>query len=469
MPKQVTKIQYPDSLDIKHYSKKHFWRASSEVVGLNSGVWAFDRYVTKSDFAYISKETIKANFSHGFVWDNDQIGTNLFLHPYHGSLYYNAARSNGYGYLASSMFAFGGSLMWEMFCENEYPSINDIIATPIGGTAFGEISYRASDMILDDRKTGAERLGREAAALLIAPTRGLTRILNGDAWKKRRTSGRQFGIPPISVEISTGVRGLELKDEILDEGVGLATGLSVEYGERYESHGLSPYDYFVVRGNLNIQKGQPMLGSVSVLGRLWSSDLIDSKKDYFNIGIYQHFDYYDSDTISDVSNKIPYKFGTPASFGVGLIHKSKRFANWDFNSFIHFNGVLIGGSLSDHYLVDKRDYNLGSGFSWHSGVSIAYKDIAALAWKHVGFRLFSWKGYPQDFNLESAMESEINYQGDKSNTTLNTSNVRFDLKLRRQLYLTSEYSIYRRSTHYAYFDDVYSWSSEGKLQLTYKF
>lgn len=53
--------------------------------------------------------------------------------------------------------------------------------------------------------------------------RGLTRIINGDAWKRRSTSGKQFGVPDVSVDVSLGIRTLELKDEILDKGVGLAS------------------------------------------------------------------------------------------------------------------------------------------------------------------------------------------------------------------------------------------------------
>jgi hypothetical protein len=81
--------------------------------------------------------TIKKNLKGGFVWDNDQMGTNMFLHPYHGNLYYNSARSRGFNYWESGLFALGGSAMWELFMENEYPSINDIIATPIGGLSLG--------------------------------------------------------------------------------------------------------------------------------------------------------------------------------------------------------------------------------------------------------------------------------------------------------------------------------------------
>ncbi|MDE7237472.1 MAG: DUF3943 domain-containing protein, partial [Paramuribaculum sp.] len=120
----------PDSVDVARLSEKHFWRAAGTVFGSNMSLWAFDRYVQHGDFAYINLHTIKENFRHGFKWDNDKLGTNMFLHPYNGSLFYNAGRANGYSYWGSGLFAIGGSAMWELFMENEYPSTNDIIATP---------------------------------------------------------------------------------------------------------------------------------------------------------------------------------------------------------------------------------------------------------------------------------------------------------------------------------------------------
>lgn len=50
--------------------KKNFLRATGEVIGMNIGLWAFDRYALKGHYAYISFETIKENFKHGFEWDN---------------------------------------------------------------------------------------------------------------------------------------------------------------------------------------------------------------------------------------------------------------------------------------------------------------------------------------------------------------------------------------------------------------
>lgn len=181
--------------NFKYKRKKNFILAASETFGMNMGLWAFDRYVFKGHYAYISFKTIKENFKHGFEWDNDHLNTNMFAHPYNGSLFFNAGRSNGFNFWQSELFAISGSAMWELFMECEYPSTNDIIATPIGGAALGEIFYRTSDLILDDRATGANRFGRELASFIISPIRGVTRIITGEAWKKRAISGREFTPP----------------------------------------------------------------------------------------------------------------------------------------------------------------------------------------------------------------------------------------------------------------------------------
>lgn len=458
-----------DSLDLQYYSKKNGWGAAAQIFTLNMSIWAFDRYIMKEDFAYIGFNSISDNLKKGFYWDNDQIGTNMFLHPYHGSLYYNSARSRGFNYWESGVFALGGSAMWELFLENEPPSTNDIIATPIGGMALGEVLYRASDLVYDDRKRGGERFKREFFGFLISPSRGLTRIINGDAWKKRSTSGRQFGIPEISAEISAGIRVLELQDEILDKGIGFTTTVSVEYGDRYEDESTKPFDYFTIQANLNIQESQPMLGQINIIGRLWASQLVDSSKDYLGIGVYQHFDYYDSDTISKKSNEIPYKLAAPATVGVGLIHKSKRFADWNFNSYVHLNGIILGASLSDHYRVSNRNYNLGSGFGWKTGINISYKDKIGVSWLYEGYRLFTWKGYAERTDLDNVDYEHLNAQGDNSNATFNLTTFRVDLKLRDKIHLTGTATGYRRSTHYRYYNDVYSVTAEGRLMLTYKF
>lgn len=467
---QIATPRAADSLDIAFYARKKGFQAGTMVFGINMGVWAFDRYVRKADFAYINMHTIKDNFKHGFVWDNDAMQTNMFMHPYHGNLYYNSARSNGYNYWQSGLFAFGGSFMWEMAMENEFPSTNDILATPIGGMALGEVMYRVSDLILDDRRTGWSRFGLEFASFLISPMRGLTRIINGDAWRRRSTSGKQFGVPDVSVDVSVGIRTLELKDEILDKGMGLASEINIEYGDRFDVEETKPYDYFSIKANLNWQAEQPVLGQLNIIGRLAAKELVNNAKHYLSLGLYQHFDYYDSDTISAVSAKTPYKFCTPASFGGGLIYKRKLARKWDIDAYAHLNAILLGGALSDYYQVDERIYNLASGYSTKVGFHFVYKkDKFAASTTYEAYQMFTWKGYPKDIDWDNVESKTLNAQGDRSRAILHATGLRLDFKLRNQLYLTTTFMNYTRNTKYKYYRDVFSSTSEGRLMMTYKF
>lgn len=278
---------FRDTTDCK---KKHFWKAAGETFGLNVGLWAFDRYVLKGHYSYISLKTIKANFKHGFDWDNDHLSTNMFAHPYHGSLYFNAGRANGFNFWQSELFALGGSAMWELFMESEYPSKNDIIATPIGGAALGEVFYRTSDLILDNRTSGGERFGREALAFLISPMRGLTRIITGEAWEKKPVVGNEFGKPPYQLAISLGTRFLTSHDNDRFFKAGASARINLEYGDRYASS-LRPYDYFSLLLDLNAMKTQPLLSRVEIMGSLLSKEVIDTEKSNLTLGMYQHFDF----------------------------------------------------------------------------------------------------------------------------------------------------------------------------------
>ena len=465
---QIVPSLPPDSLDLAYYGKKQLGRSIAGVLGVNTAIWSFNRFVMREDFAFINKHTIRENFRRGFVWDNDNLGTNMFFHPYHGNLYFNAARSNGYNYWQSGLFAFGGSAMWELFMESEYPSTNDIIATPIGGMALGETFYRISDLILDDRSMGRERTGREVAAFLVSPMRGLMRIINGDAWRHRPTSGRQFGIPDLSVAFSVGTRVLELEKEILDRGVGIASEVSVEYGDRFSTERERPYDFFTMNVGLNIQKSQPFLGQVNLVGRLWNRELMEKTDMVLNAGLYQHFDFYDSNVISDVSSIVPYRIAIPASVGGGMQFQCQKVGNWEFSASMYGNGILMGAVLSDHYRLADRNYNIASGFGTKSGLMANYqkgKFIASLS--HEFYRFFTWKGYDRDIDWAMVDSKSLDAQGDESQSSVHICELRLDYRLMKRLFITGSLMHFHRDTNYRYYSDVRSSSTSARLMLTF--
>lgn len=454
----ITQPTLPDSADLRLLSHKSFWRASAETVGFNLGLWAFDRYVQKGHYAYISWNTIKENFRHGFEWDDDHLHTNMFDHPYCGSFYYNAGRSNGFNFWQSELFAIGGSAMWELFMECEYPSTNDIIATPIGGAAIGEVLYRTSDLIIDDRTTGAARFGRELAAFVVDPMKGFTRIVTGRAWKHRPTTGRRFGIPPVSVQLSAGARLLALYGNDNGMRAGGVLEVDIEYGDRYAEKTHAPYDYFSFLMELQAIRTQPLISRVEIMGRLLSKEVVDRRNFNLNVGLYQHFDYFDSDTIHPERKDaaifpcaVPYKMGTPASVGGGIMARyAPPGGRMAFDGFLHVNGVLLAGILTDFYRDYHRNYNWGSGFSVKAGINWALtSDLLSLTIANQHYFIYTWQGYDPNYNWSLTPEgAPVDVQGDDSNSTFNHLEFIANYRLTGKLYLSGGLDFYSRTTRY---------------------
>lgn len=475
---------YNDSLfhsqNKKTPANKSFLRAAGETFGMNISLWAFDRYALKGHYAYISLNTIKENFKHGFEWDNDHLNTNMFAHPYNGSLYFNAGRSNGFNYWQSELFAIGGSAMWELFMEREHPSTNDIIATPIGGAALGEVFYRTSDRILDDRTTGSERFGRELAAFIVSPMRGVTRLITGQAWRKSSVSGREYEHSPLHLEISAGTRILSYHDKSRITKTGGSIRLNMEYGDPFDSELKIPYEYFSCLAEINLMKTQPLLSHVEIIGRLLSKELIDTKKCNLSIGLFQHFDFFDSDTISQYTPNeiepciVPYKLGTPASIGGGYMF---RFHNNHLKLLAsgHLNGVLLGGILSDYYRYYHRNYNWASGFSMKFGVKgYCLNDLLSVALNTQFYRFYTRSTLGADVDWSTTPGGKpINVEGDDSVGSFYHLEGQMNYKILQRLLLTTRFDLYRRNTHYRggkQFLNVYAsnWFLTSK-QLSFQF
>lgn len=484
------KIHFCDSLDVNRNElfapKKNFFRAAGEVFGMNMSLWAFDRYVLKGHYAYISFETIKENFKHGFEWDNDHLNTNMFAHPYNGSLFFNAGRSNGFNFWESELFAICGSAMWELFMECEYPSTNDIIATPIGGAALGEVFYRTSDMILDDRSSGYERVGRELASFVVSPMRGITRLLTGQSWKRRTTSGKEFVNVPFNMDVSLGTRVLFYHDNSSITKVGASARINIEYGDPFDGDSKIPYEYFSCLAEFNIMKSQPLLSRIEIIGRLLSKELISKSKCDLSVGLYQHFDFFDSDTISQHIPTVlepcvvPYKLGTPASVGIGSMF-SYHSNDTKLNMFAHFNGILLGGILSDYYRYYHRNYNWASGFSMKLGVDgHFFHDKLSFTLKNQFYRLYTRDTWGLNVHWsETPGGKPVNVQGDDSVGSFYHFEGQINYRVLKNLALSSRIDIYSRSTRYrgglqyenSYASDWYIDSKQmsTQLMLTYSF
>lgn len=450
---------------------KHPWKAAIETFGINAGVWAFDRYILQEDFAKINIHTIRDNIKTGFVWDNDQFSTNLFAHPYHGSLYFNTARSNGMNFWESTPYVLGGSLMWEVVAEREPPAINDLIATTIGGIALGEFTHRMSSLVLDDSKRGLPRLASELIGTIISPIRGLNRMITGDMWKVRHKHYKYHNYEkiPVHIEISSGNRYLANHTQLFKGEHNPYLEFRTVYGNPSDKENNQPYDYLTASITLGLSPNQPIISHVNLLGKLWSTPIHTSPKSDITLGIYQHFNYYDSKEIKDNSGIIPYKISEAASIGPGIICRfSNVLPKLNIEQSVFLSGILLGGGLTDYYNVIDRNYNLGSGYSAKSRTIVQLGRLASIDFNAQLYQIFTWKGY-EGKDLQTTNPLYLNTQGDKGNTIFIVLNPIYKLSLTRHLKAAFEVAYYHRHTHYAYHENVHSKIVETSIGITYQF
>ena len=449
--------------------KKHPWIAAVETFGINAAVQSFDRFVLNADFAQINFKTIRHNIKTGFVWDNDQFSTNLFAHPYHGGLYFNAARSNGLTFWESAPYALGGSLMWEVACETEPPAINDLMATTIGGIAIGEVTHRLSALVYDNRKRGWSRFWREFLGTVICPIGGLNRILNGDAWKVRNEYYKyhDYDRLPVNAQIGVGYRYLADNNSLF-RGEGTPyINVALDYGDPFNGEERKPYDYFSADITFGLSSNQPLVSSIHLLGRLWGAP-VRTGNIQTEFGIFQHFNYYDSQPVKNGSSLVPYRISEAASAGLGLICRFPSMGNLTrLEQRIFVNGILLGGSLTDHYNVIDRDYNMGSGYSAKTSTLLGFGKYGFLSVLADYYRIFTWKGY-KDSDLETVDPIYLNAQGDKSNATLLVVSAHSQWNLTNRIALELTASHYWRYTHYARHNNISSNTFAVRMGLVFK-
>jgi hypothetical protein len=457
-------------MDDSTYTRNRWLPAIVEATGINVLVHCFDRFILNEDFAQVHFKDIAHNWRHAFVWDNDQFSTNLFAHPYHGNLYFNSARSNGLNFWQSTPFALGGSLMWEFCGEVEPPAINDLLATTFGGICIGEITHRISALILNDHTRGRKRFWREFAATVINPMQGLTRICNGDAWKVRDEHYlyHDFSRIPVEFIVTLGDRYLA------DEGH-FARGehqpyleTQLYYGDAFDSENNKPYDYFTADLSMGFTGNQPFINGLHLLGKLWSATYYNSREGEMLIGIFQHFNYYDSKPVKDGSSQTPYRISEAASFGPGAIWRFPKMGNLgSLRQEMFIDAIILGGTKSDYYNVIDRDYNMGSGYSFKLNTIMLFPRTGAFSFFVDYYHIYTWKGY-EGKDLENTDPLYLNAQGDKSNAQLLVLRPKFLFQLKHDWGVELSGTYFARRTHYKYHDNVRTQTFEVRAGLVYR-
>lgn len=346
--------KYGDLLhDDPEFNPKYaWWKPAVRVLAADVFNWGIARYAYKFDWAKVSTKDWKNNIKKGPEWDVDGFGINFIGHPHTGNFYYNVARSNGYSYWQSIPYVIQGSVLWEYLGENTRPSYNDLINTPISGMFLGEIFYRLSSNVLDDRKRGAERVFREILAGIINPPRALNRFTQRKMF--RVTTKEVYQKAPLNILLAGGMQ--LINDKVGSDnkfGTGTSTAivnLQLDYGDPFEVVKRKPFDVFRLRVELSDRKDKNFLDHVNGYGLLAGKNL---KPERLLGGIFQHYDYW-RNSIFQVAS---------LGFGGGLIARIPVSKKSNLYSAFHLAVVPLAGNNTQFGpdTSDYRRYNFGGG------------------------------------------------------------------------------------------------------------
>ena len=361
--------------------KRSYGWAAGEVLAINNLGSVASQYFRNVDWSETSPRSWWDNLKYGFAYDSDDFKTNQWIHPFNGAAYYNASRANGVSFWPSTLFASFGAFEWEMAGETQRMSFNDMFSTAIGGIALGEVQYRLSSEILDNRSGGKTRFFREFGAFLVDPVRGFNRLITGDA--KRRGENpvdHQDWRPPGETTLfAVGYRAI--KDTVkvtLGPGETPETSrttdhtatilLNHDYGNVFDNPRRKPYDYIDFVAEMNVG-GTIGLENVQIRGNLFSWPLgADKSAPNHVFAVVQHFEYM---------NNAAYKFGSQ-SLGPALLSRFRLSDKVTLKTRLDgVVGLLLAGINSEYgYLADVpnqerlREYDYGPGLGGAASASL---------------------------------------------------------------------------------------------------
>jgi hypothetical protein len=318
----------------------NFWQAATGVVALNGGLWFYNWHLQGSDWADVGTRSWWANLQSGFNWDDDVFGVNQVAHPYHGSLYFNAARGSGYGFWGSVPFVAAGSLSWEFFSENVRPSANDLINTTLGGIALGEVAHRMSSVLLSSKGFPA---ARRMGAFVVNPVgRTQSLIHGGDA--------ALDPAPSSSASLAVGRQSGMGAEPLAVSGDRPFIGLTFQYGTPFDKHVKRPYDAFEF--SLHLSPNQyVVLTHAGVSGLLTRRTLATSPRRQLMLGLFQHYEYDD----------IPLAKASSQSVSGALLYRQGLDTRTQIDFGLHLEAVPLGAVASEHDRARRRDYDFGPG------------------------------------------------------------------------------------------------------------
>lgn len=329
----------------------------------------FDRHVVDSPDYDSDWRSIRRNLRTAPDFDKDPFSVNQLGHPYQGSVYHGLARSAGLGYWESLLYSIGGSFLWETAGETTPPSINDHVATGIGGSFVGEALFRMSSLLLEG---GGETPGfwRELGAAVVSPPTGLNRLVFGDRFRSVFPSHDpaifvRFRLgATLTTDVDTGGLVREPKREEGTAEFYMTYGLPGKLGYRYKR----PFDFFLFEFTAvpNASTAANAIENVTIRGLL-VGDAYEWGDDYRGVwGLFGGYEY--------LSPQV-FRLAT-TNLALGTV------AQWWLSRTVALQGTALGGAgfgaagtVGD---AEERDYRYGVVPHAILGLRLIFTDLAML-------------------------------------------------------------------------------------------
>ena len=227
---------------------------------------------------------LRANLNpRNWKWEDiDGFIVNHFGHPYQGASYFSAGRANAFSFYQSAVFSTIGSFTWELFCERQYASINDFIATIPTSMALGEMLFRLYAQ--------AVNAGVPAPlAFFINPMAGFHRLVTrweppdyGTSIHNLRT---HLGTNFAQTNASPAVAGPFSSQRFFVDA-----GFRVIYGDPFEQESRIPFNHFQMSLALGLDLGNHLDFRLISDGYLFSFSPVHTNVSRMSTGLSLHLD-----------------------------------------------------------------------------------------------------------------------------------------------------------------------------------
>lgn len=373
--------------------KKKVLLPSAELLLAETVPWVVDECIRKENYTHLTWQSTRYNLSlNHWAWDNDPFTTNEFGHPFHGSLFYNAFRSNGYGFWESVPAAFAGSYLWETFAENQPPAPNDFINTGFGGITLGEMTHRLANKILDNQSRGGQRQVREICALLINPMNGLSRIIDG-RWGRVYGSSLEHDSSNVYTEFDLGARRFKVNHG--DGGFSAYGHLKLLYGTPFENY-RTPFSTIYINAEFGADDSSK-LNIISAYGSVKGWRLGQNERAKNLLMVSMNYDYIDNEAF----------FYSGQSIRLNLFSVFTLSKKVGINTFIGAGPVILS-AVPDSSLYEGRNYDFCSGLSFHANVQLKIAGHLFYGINYRGGWMKTINGNA-DYHLLHAITSEFQY------------------------------------------------------------